>query len=580
MTSFNERFRALIGSLGLLAALVGIGCGDDTRPSIGTVSTGPCVGSPIVTAKRVVRLSEYQLFNSYTSLFGMSAAATITGGEDPPSIFDREFPPISGDIGVSEGLLAKSDRLAQSAMNYVAANAATVTPCGAMPSDKACVQQYLLSFAEKAFRHPLTVDEQSAITGQFWTDMGDAGASLAEALGYGLYGILSSPSFIYRTEFGADVTTDGPLTPYELASAIAFFLTDRPPDAELLAAAASNKLATPDQVRAQATRLLATPEARANLESALIKYFSLTNAPTVILNPDVTPGLTVTAGLEASIFHEGELFMKNVLWSGRLTDLLTSRHTWTSAAIATEVYGVAPPSETDPDGFGLVDLPPDRSGLLTLSTFLLSGARSTGSSPVKRGLAVNGSVVCNVNPSFPQVVDPETGQLEPDPEVAAVIASYADASELEKAQLRAAVPKCAACHTQFDAFGMVLEPYDAVGRFRTADLQGRPIDASWTTTTLPASVGGAMVTSAAETAQALAKSGALDRCMAMNFINYALTEVSRGGANNTDLASAPQTGSCAVQGVVDRFAATDRSFASLMREIAASDTLALRSRGQ
>ena len=127
---------------------------------------------------------------------------------------------------------------------------------------------------------------------------------------------------------------------------------------------------------------------------------------------------------------------------------------------------------------------------------------------------------------------------------------------------------------------MVLEPYDAVGRFRTVDLDGRPIDASWTTTVLPQSVGGATVTSAAETARALATNGALDRCMAMNFINYALTEVSRGGANNTDLGRAPQTGSCAVQGVIDNFAATDRSFASLMREIAASTTLAIRSKGQ
>jgi hypothetical protein len=137
-------------------------------------------------------------------------------------------------------------------------------------------------------------------------------------------------------------------------------------------------------------------------------------------------------------------------------------------------------------------------------------------------------------------------------------------------------PRCAACHLNFDAFGMVLEPYDAVGRFRTADLQGRPIDASWTTTTLPASVGGAMVTGAADTAHALAASDALDRCMAMNFINYALTEVSRGGANNTDLSLAPQTGSCAVQSVIDSFAGTDRSFAALMREIAASDALAVR----
>jgi hypothetical protein len=547
--------------------LLAIGC--QGPPETG--GTSACVGTQVVVPKRVVRLSEHQIFNAYTALFGAGAAATITRNEDPPSLLEREFPPISGDIGVSEGLLGKVDRLAQSAMTYVSENAATLTPCGATPSDKACVQEYLLTFAERAFRHPLTVEEQSAITGQFWTEMTAAGATVAEALGYGVYGVLSSPSFLYRTELGADVAAaDRPLTPYELASAISLFLTDAPPDAELLAAAASNALRTPDQIRAQATRLLETPAARANLESALIKYFSLTKAPTVILNPEATPGLTVTGGMQASIFHEGELFMKNVLWSGPLGGLLTSRQTWTSTPIATQIYGVAAPSEIDADGFGLIDLPADRAGLLTLSTFLLAGARSTGSSPVARGLAVNGSIVCEVNPPFP----------EADPDVTAAIAGLADKSELEKAQYRAAVPRCAACHLSFDAFGMVLEPYDAVGRFRTADLEGRPIDASWTTTTLPHSVGGAMVTSAAEAARVLVASGALDRCVAMNFINYALTEVSRGGANNTDLARAPQTGSCAVQGVIDNFAATDRSFASLMREIAASATLALRSQRQ
>jgi hypothetical protein len=562
---------------GLLAGLIAVGCtgeagstGSGGAGGGGKGGVSGCVGTPVVTAKRVVRLSENQLWNSYTALFGADAAAAITQNEERPSLDEREFPPISGDIAVSEVLVGKIDRLAQSAMDYVSRNAATLTACGAAPSDKACVQEFLLSFAEKAFRHPLSFEEQTAITGQFWTEMTAAGATLGEALGYGVYGILSSPSFIYRTELGADVAADGPLTPHELATAISLFLTDGPPDAELLAAAASNGLRTPDQVRAQAARLLETPEARANLESALVKYFSFTKAPAVILNPEVTPGLTVTGGLQSSIFHEGELFMKNLLWSGPLDDLLTSRRTWTSAPIATQVYGVAAPGDVDGDGFGLVELPADRAGLLTLSTFLLAGARPTGGSPVTRGLAVNHSVVCQVNPQFPAT----------DADVAAAIAGLADKSELEKAQVRASTPKCAACHGQFDAFGMVLEPYDAVGRFRTADLEGRPIDGSWTTTVLPASVGGAVVTSAAETAHALAASGALDRCMAMNFINYALTEVSRGGANNTDLGSAPQTGSCAVQSVIDAFASTDRSFASLMREIAASETVAVRSKGQ
>jgi len=553
-----------------MAGLLAIGCGGSGSGGPAGVGTSNCVGTPIVTAKRVVRLSEHQLFNAYASLFGAGAAATITRNEDPPSLLEREFPPISGDIGVSERLLDKSDRLAQSAMDYVSQHAATLTRCGATPSDKACVQEYLLSFAEKAFRHPLSNDEQLAITGQFWTEMTAAGATVAEALGYGVYGILSAPGFLYRTELGADAAVDGPLTPHELATAISFFLTDRPPSGELLAAAASNTLRTPDQIRAQATRLLETPEGRANLESALIKYFALTRAPGVVLNPEATPGLTVTGGLQSSIFHEGELFIANRLWSGPLSDLLTSRQTWTSAPIATQIYGVAAPTEVDADGFGLVALPDDRAGLLTLSTFLLAGARPTGGSPVTRGLAVNGSIVCEVNPPFP----------EADPNVTAAIAGLADKSELEKAEYRAAAPQCASCHRQFDAFGMVLEPYDAVERFRMVDLADRPIDASWTTTALPRSVGGAMVTNAADAARALAASGALDRCMAMNFINYALTEVSRGGANNTDLSRGPQTGSCAVQGVIDSFAATDRSFASLMREIAASRTLALRSRGQ
>jgi hypothetical protein len=406
----------------------------------------------------------------------------------------------------------------------------------------------------------------------------DAGATPAEALGFGVYGVLSAPSFVYRTEFGDDVDSDGPLTRYELAAAISLFLTDRPPDTQLLAAAAANGLDTPEQIRSQATRLLETPEARENLEVALTRYFKLTNAPTVILNAEATPDLTLTRGLQASIFHEGELFMKNLLWSEPLSALLTSRRTWTSTQIAAEIYGASTPRQVDADGFGLVELPEDRSGLLTLSTFLLAGARSTGTSPVARGLAVNGTIVCEVNPAFPEIVNPETGEREQDPEVASAIAELLDESELVKAEYRANTDKCAGCHVQFDAFGMVLEPYDAVGRLRSEDAAGRPIDSNWTTTTLPESVGGVTVTNAVEMADALVASRALDRCLAMNFINFALTEVSKGGANNTELERAPQTGSCAVERVMEAFAETDQSFASLMREIAASETLAVRSR--
>jgi hypothetical protein len=190
--------------------------------------------------------------------------------------------------------------------------------------------------------------------------------------------------------------------------------------------------------------------------------------------------------------------------------------------------------------------------------------------------------VCEVNPPFPEVLDPVTGELGPDPEVEEAIAALADASELERTEYRAMTPKCNGCHAAFDTFGMVLTPYDAVGRLRPTDLEGRPIDATWTTMMLPESVNGGVpttVSSAVEVANALVASGAMDRCVAMNFINFALTEISKGGATNTDLSMGGQTASCAVQGIIDSFAATDKSFTSLMREIAASDTLNVRSKG-
>jgi hypothetical protein len=71
-------------------------------------------------------------------------------------------------------------------------------------------------------------------------------------------------------------------------------------------------------------------------------------------------------------------------------------------------------------------------------------------------------------------------------------------------------------------------------------------------------------------------SNAFTRCTAMHLINYALAELSQGSAyaRNGELAN-----SCAVRAVTDRFMATDKSFSSLLVEIAASDTLRIRRPG-
>ena len=536
----------------------------------------------MTTQKRVVRLTDNQIVNTYNALFKQAAPEMFKDEEIAPAIL-RAFPPLA-TIGTTLGQsdFDLRDRAAKRAMTFVGSNLATLTTCGAAPTDAACGIAAVLKFAESAYRRPLTKEETDSLN-TLWTDLTTTnGGGVAEAIQHGYDAVLLSPAFLYRTEIGDGFTSAGPISQYELASEISYFLADGPPDQELLAAAA-NKQLTPDTVRAQARRLLGTDVAKANIEAAMVAYFQLTTVPGVVIDEGSVEGLQVTAGLKNSMLREGEEFLKNILWQGALGDLLTSRRTWINSQIA-PVYGVASPS-ADANVFTEIMLPEGRSGLLTLSPFLTSKSRPDGTSVVGRGLALNAALVCSENPPFP----------ENNATVTDAIASQADWTERQKADFRADPTRgavCAGCHGQFDAMGLVLENYDAVGQYRTKDQKGNTIDLAWTSGKLPPSFAydqngdgvpdPAMVSTPSNLAQALLRdepswgSNALTRCMALNFINYALADESQGSAR---IPGAPTDG-CAVRAVTDAFArSSDKSFTALLAEIAASETLANRTPG-
>jgi hypothetical protein len=136
--------------------------------------------------------------------------------------------------------------------------------------------------------------------------------------------------------------------------------------------------------------------------------------------------------------------MKNTLWQGTLSDLVTSRRTWVNAMYAMPIYGVPAPTVLDAEGFGAIELPADRSGLLTLAPFLTASSRSngTGTSVVGRGIAVLSTLVCSPPPTFP----------ESDPEIVEIIESQETWSEKQKADFRSdpvTGSKCVGCHLDF-----------------------------------------------------------------------------------------------------------------------------------
>jgi hypothetical protein len=554
------------GTSGSGATTGGTGIGPGGQGGTGGTGDDECTSLPLVE-RRLVRLTEGQIVSSVAALVGDEVARAIATEQDIPPPAQQGFPRLLttgvliGDLQFSMG-----DRIADAVGKHVFQNFASVTGCGTAPTD-ACAREFLTSFAEKAFRRPVADAELDNIL-VVYDESKSFGGTIQEGVQHGVWAIFDSPLFLYRTEYGSDgaAANEVRLTAYEMANALSYFLTDAPPDAELLDAASRDELGAPEQIAAHTERLLETPAARANLEAAMLSYFSLAAVPSVVIDPAAVPGVSVTSGLLAAIYREGELFFREHLWNGELVNLLTTRQTWVNADLATTIYGVSPPTRRDADGFGIVELPEERAGLLTNAAFLTARSRPDGTSVVGRGLAVNAALLCAMNPPFP---DPDA--VPPDPE----LPPMNDWSERQKAEYRMTEDACRDCHLQFDAFGLTLDVFDMIGRHRTTDPQGRPIDPA---VTPPAILDGQAVSGPAEMAALIARSERFEACMVMNFMNFALTDTSQGGARAPE--PAEPTSGCEVQAATRAFLErSDPSFSALVTEVARSPLFRIRQGG-
>lgn len=519
-----------------------------------------CQGAAVPVPKRLVRLSFNQIANSVRALTTDELAANIESTYEIGDSQHRTFPPLASPregSTLTDASWAKGDKIAADVAKYVVDHAATLTACGPAPSAD-CARSFVLAFAERAFRRPLTPDEQRRL-GDVLSQIEAIGGGAPEQLEYGIYAALESPQFLYRTELGANAGEAGPLTPDESASQLAFFLTDAPPDPQLLDAARRGELGTPAQLGAQVRRLLASPAARQNLEDAMFSYFGLYGLEKVIVDsPDFNDAV------RNSMLHEAELLLKNNLWGPKLASLLSARQSSINATLA-PLYGVpAPTSGLDADGFGQVDLPAARAGMLTSLGFLTARSRPDQPSVVGRGLLVNAALLCATNPEFPKALSDQ---------IAAVGAMLADATERAKSDYRTSTPPCDGCHASFDPYGLALGNFDSLGRYRATDAQGRPIDPA---VTLPPNAGGVKVASATEMADALAAGSGFSTCMAKNLMLYALAEVPADGAA---VASVSVDG-CATRAIADGFGTTGQSFSDLVEQVAISGALAERAAGQ
>lgn len=315
-----------------------------------------------------------------------------------------------------------------------------------------CADRLVDTLAPRAFRRPLTADERARYRALFDGVEWDVGARRF------LIAVLGSPHFLYRSELGAPAG-DGTsrLTGAEAATALAFFVWGTLPDAALVQAAAAGELDDADGLERHARRLLADDRARAVVGSFAEQWLGIEPLPEAVR---VDPALD--GNLRGAMLASTRRFVSSVVFDGPhdFASLLTADHTFVNAALAAH-YGI---DGVDGAALRRVEAPPERrGGVLGHGSVLAVQAHADQSSPIRRGLFVRRTLLCQELPPAP----PNAGGV---PDV--------DPQATTRARFRQHTddPFCHSCHRYIDDVGFGFEHFDAVGRWRATE-NGHPIDA-------------------------------------------------------------------------------------------------------
>ncbi len=328
------------------------------------------------------------------------------------------------------------------------------------PRDAA--REILTRLASRAFRRPAAADEVERLLKLF--DVGEKHESEFErAMALPLRALLVSPHFLFRVEGSAG---DGvqPLTDWELATRLSYFLWSSMPDDELFELARKGALKDPAVLEAQAIRMLKDPRAAALAENFAPQWLQVRRLEEIHFDPKLFPAFD--ARLREDMIREVVLFFEAILREDRsVLDLLDADFTFVNDRLARH-YGLA---ASPGSGFQRVKLPDGRrGGVVTMAAVLAATSDPDRTSPVKRGKWVLEAILGTPPP--PPV--PDAANLKPEPDDARLTLR-------QRMERHRRDPNCASCHSRMDPIGFGLENFDALGAWRDRD-GNLPLDVSAT----------------------------------------------------------------------------------------------------
>ena len=330
-----------------------------------------------------------------------------------------------------------------------------------------CAKRILSDVARRAYRRPVTDADLLPLLAIY--DEGRAAGGFDARIEQALERVLVSPQFLFRIERDpAKVTPAGVhrITDLELASRLSFFLWSSIPDDELLNVAVAGRLRDAGVLEQQVRRMLADARSQTLASNFAAQWLFLRDVAVKTPSPRFFPDFDLS--LTQDFQRETELFLESVFHEDRsVLDLLRANYTFVNERLARH-YGIRNVFGTHFRRVTYGDDSP-RRGLLGHGSILLLTSYANRTSPVLRGKYVLSNVLGAPPPP-------------PPPNIPALVTEARDSgkrlSMRESMAQHRTNPACANCHARMDPIGFALDNFDAVGKWRTVDESGTPIDAS------------------------------------------------------------------------------------------------------
>jgi hypothetical protein len=422
------------------------------QPSAPKTTLAPEAGARMPARLRRLSNAEYEKAASE-----LLAAPIKIANRLPPDVRQEGFT-VNAEQAVPAGfatrLASLADELAEQAANQ---RLAEIAPCANSDAEQ-CAQDFVLKFARRAFRRPITRSEQQGLLELFRAGQADE-KGFAGGVQLVLSALLQAPSFLYISEVG-DTRADGShtLSSLEMASSLAFAVRGGPPDADLLQAGIAGELNDPAAREYQARRLLGQSDTRHHFRRFVLEWLEVDQLENTAKSLETAPRFEA---LKRPMLDETRRFVDEVMVhrGASLRSLLGAGFVSVDEPMA-RYYGLhAYGARVRAMGSG-------RLGLLQHASFLSAHAHEDSTSPVKRGDFVMRKLLCSKLPR-PAELNIEVTIPAPDPKL----------TTRQRFSAHVTNKSCQACHASIDALGFTFENFDAAGKLRSQD-NGAPVDTS------------------------------------------------------------------------------------------------------